>query len=193
MLQDLNILGTLNAFKLLYNPKLCKPHAVFPTFDQVPIPVNNSIKAIVLDKDNCFAYPKQSTVWPEYKAQWEKLKQTYPGKALLVVSNTAGSGDDTDFKEAKLIEQQTGVNVLRHSKKKPGCKEEILRYFRENNVTTNPQEIAVIGDRLLTDVMLANMMNAYAVWIKDGVKISNNPIVRFEKRLASYMGFGDSK
>lgn len=34
---------------------------------------------------------------------------------------------------------------------------------------TSPEQIAVVGDRLTTDVMLANMMGGYAVWIKDGV------------------------
>ena len=34
---------------------------------------------------------------------------------------------------------------------------------------TNPNQIAVIGDRLFTDVMMANMMGAWSIWVKDGV------------------------
>lgn len=34
---------------------------------------------------------------------------------------------------------------------------------------TSPSQIAVVGDRLLTDVMMANMMGSYGFWIKDGV------------------------
>lgn len=34
---------------------------------------------------------------------------------------------------------------------------------------THASQIAVVGDRLTTDVMMANSMGAYAVWIRDGV------------------------
>jgi len=34
---------------------------------------------------------------------------------------------------------------------------------------TSPSQIAVVGDRLLTDVMMANLMGAHGFWVKDGV------------------------
>ena len=34
---------------------------------------------------------------------------------------------------------------------------------------TRPEHVAVVGDRLTTDVMMANMMGSYAVWVRDGV------------------------
>jgi len=61
--------------------------------------------------------------------------------------------------------------VLPHNTKKPGCGPEIMEYFRQHPETgvTRPDQIAVVGDRLTTDVMLANMMGSYAVFVKDGV------------------------
>jgi phosphatidylglycerophosphatase GEP4 len=103
---------------------------------------------------------------------FEKLKQTYPGRKLLVVSNTAGSTSwDKDLKQAAEVEKSTGVFVLPHSIKKPGCGAEIMAYFKKYPETgvTDPSHIAVVGDRLTTDVMLANMMGAWGFWIKDGV------------------------
>lgn len=46
-----------------------------------------------------------------------------------------------------------------------------MEYFRKHPETgvTRPDQIAVVGDRLTTDVMLANLMGSYAVWVKDGV------------------------
>jgi phosphatidylglycerophosphatase GEP4 len=46
-----------------------------------------------------------------------------------------------------------------------------MEYFRSHPETgvTRPEHIAVVGDRLTTDVMMANMMGSYAVWVKDGV------------------------
>lgn len=183
----MNLSGTLNILRLLYNVNLCKPRAVYSTFKDIPIPLNRKIKAIVLDKDNCFAYPKQNNVWPEYEEHWKKLKEHYPGHSLLIVSNTAGSNDDIDYKQARKIESVTGVTVLRHSIKKPGCYKEILKYFYKNKIITKPDEIAIVGDRLFTDIMMSNMMNSYGVWIRNGVIESKNPIIKFEQKLASIL------
>jgi phosphatidylglycerophosphatase GEP4 len=63
------------------------------------------------------------------------------------------------------------VSVLAHRVKKPGCKDEIMAYFKQNPETgvTHSSQIAIIGDRLATDMMLANMMGSWGIWVKDGV------------------------
>jgi phosphatidylglycerophosphatase GEP4 len=105
------------------------------------------------------------------------------------VSNTAGTRDDPNYKQLELLEKNTGVKVLRHdtkvfltihhhtsnhtadSYKKPGCRDEVFKYFKQQKDVeiTSPSQIAVVGDRLMTDVMMANMMGSYGFWIKDGV------------------------
>jgi phosphatidylglycerophosphatase GEP4 len=100
------------------------------------------------------------------------LREAYPGRRLLIVSNTAGASSwDHDGKLAAEVQKATGVSVLSHQVKKPGCGHEIMSYFREHPETgvTGPHQIAVVGDRLATDMMLANMMGSWGVWIKDGV------------------------
>jgi phosphatidylglycerophosphatase GEP4 len=88
------------------------------------------------------------------------------------VSNTAGALSLDPFGELVVaVEKSTGITVLPHDDKKPGCGSEIMEYFRKYPETgvTRPDQIAVVGDRLTTDVMMANMMGSYAVWVKDGV------------------------
>lgn len=87
------------------------------------------------------------------------------------MSNSSGTASDPAHAEAELLERNTGVKVLRHSTKKPGCHPEILDYFRNapDADVTCASQIAVVGDRLFTDVMMANMMGSYGVWVKDGV------------------------
>lgn len=90
----------------------------------------------------------------------------------MVVSNTAGAlSYDSHRKLASEVEKSTGVAVLPHRIKKPGCGDEIMSYFRQHPETgvTSPHQIAVIGDRLSTDMMLANMMGSWGIWVKDGV------------------------
>ncbi|RCI17127.1 hypothetical protein L249_2109 [Ophiocordyceps polyrhachis-furcata BCC 54312] len=173
-----NLSASLNVWRLLLKPGLCLPHHTAATFNDLPIPLDAvlrgkaSIKAVVLDKDDCFASPNTNQVHEPYKQHFEALKRAYPGRRLLVVSNTAGATSwDGGLRQAAEVEKNTGVFVLAHSAKKPGCGAEIMAYFRNHPETgvTDSSHVAVVGDRLMTDVMLANMMGAWAFWIRDGV------------------------
>lgn len=176
----MNLSGTLNAFRVLFNPALGLPHHTVSSFNDLPIPLSKAlrtgekeadIRAVILDKDNCFAIPHQNEVYAAYKAKFEELRKAYPGSRLLIVSNTAGTRDDPDSAHAELLEKNTGVTVLRHSTKKPGCGEEIMAFYRKQPDVdiSSPAQIAVVGDRLLTDALMANMMGSYAVWTRDGI------------------------
>jgi phosphatidylglycerophosphatase GEP4 len=178
-----NLSGTLTAFRLFKDPALCLPHHTISTFNSLPIPLSKAftpagskekeveIKAVVLDKDNCFAIPHTNTIYPGYRTKFQQLREAYPGSKLLIVSNTAGTSSDSGFKEAELLEKNTGVTVLRHATKKPGCHGEIMEYFKKSDAgVTSPSQVVIVGDRLLTDVLMANMMGARSVWVRDGVK-----------------------
>ncbi|RDW94702.1 hypothetical protein BP5796_00465 [Coleophoma crateriformis] len=205
-MNTLNVSATLNVFRLLTRPTLCLPQATIPTFNHLPIPLNKAfekykdvdIRAVVLDKDNCFAYPKANEVHKPYEEHFQRLREAYPGRRLLIVSNTAGALSlDRDGSLAKAVEASTGLPVLPHSDKKPGCGSEIMEYFRKYPETgvTRPDQIAVVGDRLTTDVLMANLMGSYAVWVKDGVVPVQETswFARMEQKFASALiqrGYG---
>ncbi|TKA82360.1 hypothetical protein B0A49_00101 [Cryomyces minteri] len=223
----MNISATLNVFKLIRDPALCLPHHTIPSFNQLPIPLSRAfkskngekevdIRAVILDKDNCFAAPHQNEVYKPYNDKFEELRRAYPGSRLLIVSNSAGTSSDPSNSEAELLERNTGVKVLRHTTKvsillnlsslnglkspgpiidcgvldiltqpqKPGCRAEVLDYFRSatNGDVTSAKQIAVVGDRLFTDIMMANMMGSYGVWVKDGVT-EEKSLVSFNRYL----------
>ena len=178
----MNLSGTLNALRLLVQPHLCLPHSTIATFDGIPIPVSKAliqanggkepdIKVIVLDKDNCFAEARRNVVYPPYKSHFEALRQRYPSKRILVVSNSAGTDSDPDGREAKSLSEATGVEVFRHATKKPGCGKHVFDHLRSDEELglEHPSQVAVIGDRLFTDIMMANMMGAWGIWVRDGV------------------------
>lgn len=102
------------------------------------------------------------------------------------MSNSAGTNDDTDHAQAAKLERDTGVTVLRHATKKPGCHPEIMAYFAQHGIT-NASEIVVVGDRLFTDILMANMMGAWGVWLRDGVEESQKAFPRAERALYDYM------
>ncbi|OAA54284.1 HAD-superfamily phosphatase, subfamily IIIA [Niveomyces insectorum RCEF 264] len=196
-----NLSASVNVFRLLTRPALCLPHGVVPTFSDLPLPLGNAfparpdgarpdIKAVVLDKDDCFAYPERSEVLPDYEEHFKRLRQAYPGRRLLIVSNTAGAWSrDPQGMLAAAVETATGgVAVLPHRTKKPGCGDEILAYFRAHPETgvTAAHQIAIVGDRLTTDMMLANSMGSWGLWVREGVvPLAEKSIFsRMERRLA---------
>ena len=110
------------------------------------------------------------------------MLETYLSKKILIVSNTAGTNQDADYKHAQVLEKNTGVPVLKHSTKKPGCYEDILSYFKDQNVY-DPREIAIVGDRLFTDILMANIMGSTGIWIRQGVNLSQKVLPKFERLL----------
>jgi len=73
----LNVSATLNVFRVLARPGLCLPHATISTFNDLPVPLNKAfekygkanIRAVVLDKDDCFARPNDNEVYKPYRVR----------------------------------------------------------------------------------------------------------------------------
>ena len=78
---------------------------------------------------------------------------------VAIVSNSAGTKDDTDYKDAIEIEEALGINVIRHDEKKPGGMEEVLKHFGMDD----PAKICMVGDRLLTDIVFGNLYGMLTV------------------------------
>ncbi|KAJ9270752.1 hypothetical protein DTO212C5_3249 [Paecilomyces variotii] len=140
------------------------------------------IRALVVDKDNTLCPPK-TTLFP--KPYLDKLHslRTSPTSpfnkdknphSILIVSNRAGSSAiheaEAQDLESKLSDLKIPVFRLpAGSRKKPFCGAEVLAWFQERGVVERADEIAVVGDRIGTDVLMAVGMGAWSVWCKDGV------------------------
>lgn len=83
---NLNISASINIFKLLIQPSLCLPHATVSTFNDLSVPIEKSfqdrkqspaIKAVVLDKDDCFAAPDTNEIYPNYQVLAELWPSFY--------------------------------------------------------------------------------------------------------------------
>lgn len=162
------------------------PHHIFDRFAQIP-PIETlfaergaEIRACILDKDNCFAAPHELHVHPSCRKRFDALCTEFHRNRLIVVSNTAGTTSvDPAGLLAKQVEDNVGVRVLSHSTPKPGCGAEIMDFLQstEGPKVEHAAQVVVIGDRLLTDVMLANMMGAWGIWLRKGVLEEKRGIV----------------
>ncbi|KAJ5353763.1 hypothetical protein N7541_006327 [Penicillium brevicompactum] len=182
---------------LLKQPSQFLPHLTIPTFTHLPenlgphlikesgpgapkrIP---SIRALVLDKDNTLCAAKTTTFPPNILSKLSALRNsptspfqtsTNPN-SILIVSNRAGSHSTFD-NEVRDLEGQLAhlrIPVFRlpaGTEKKPFCGQEVVAWFQERGVVESADEIAVVGDRLGTDVLMAGMMGSWSVWCKEGV------------------------
>jgi hypothetical protein len=76
-MKNLNVSATLNLFRVLAKPGICLPHATISTFNDLPVPLNKAfgkygnvdIRAVVLDKDDCFARPNEIEVYKPYRVR----------------------------------------------------------------------------------------------------------------------------
>lgn len=69
-----------------------------------------------------------------------------------------------------------------------------MKWFQEREVIRSADEIAVVGDRLGTDVLMAGMMGSWSVWCKEGVfeegekgKVDRNFLEKMEVWIEKYL------
>ncbi|KAI8061705.1 mitochondrial PGP phosphatase-domain-containing protein [Gongronella butleri] len=163
MPQSLNWSGILNTFRVLANPSLAVPHIIVNDIREIPFQQlkDRGIKAIAFDKDNCLTAPYQHQIHPPFQEAWDRCKATFGADRVLIVSNSAGTLDDHDGKEAKTVSEALGVHVLRHSIKKPSGGDALMKHVNEP-----ASDIAMVGDRLLTDIVYGNLNGNLTIWTR---------------------------
>ncbi|RAH85654.1 hypothetical protein BO86DRAFT_385946 [Aspergillus japonicus CBS 114.51] len=163
------------------------------------------IRALILDKDATLCAAQTTTFPPEILAKLTALRtaptspfnQTAAPNSILIVSNRAGSHPRYDDEVRSLETQLAGlaIPVFRLPPgvaKKPFCGAEVLAWFRERGVVARADEIAVVGDRLGTDVLMAREMGAWSVWCRDGIdprgtREGANVLERMERWVERYL------
>eukprot|EP00730_Choanoeca_flexa_P020327 TRINITY_DN9933_c0_g1_i2.p1 TRINITY_DN9933_c0_g1~~TRINITY_DN9933_c0_g1_i2.p1 ORF type:complete len:170 (+),score=17.43 TRINITY_DN9933_c0_g1_i2:27-536(+) len=136
MPQWLNTAGMRAVYELIRQPSLLRPSYVVQDIRQLPLKQlrERGIRYLIFDKDNCITKPYELSVHAPFANCWSNLQQDYRDR-IYIVSNSA---------------------VLRHRDKKPSyeCGRQLLDAL--NN--PSPSQVAMIGDRLLTDVVFGNRM-----------------------------------
>jgi phosphatidylglycerophosphatase GEP4 len=161
---------------------LKQPTTSTSTSTPTTTPPTPTIRALVLDKDNTLCPAKTTTFPPQILHKLTTLRtsptspfnQTKNPHSILIVSNRAGSHAtfDNEVRELEAQLEHLQIPVFRlpaGAEKKPFCGEEVVAWFRDRGVVKDAGEIAVVGDRLGTDVLMAGMMGSWSVWCKEGV------------------------
>ena len=152
MSQSLNVPGIFYYPRMLFNPALMIPHIMVRSIADInPSRLKNAgIQAVAVDKDNTLTDPYSSTFNPLVEEAVEHFRDFF-GRDFAIVSNDAGTPDDSEHSKADMLEDELDIPVIHHRAKKPSCGADLLRYFG-----CRYDEIAVIGDRVSTDIALGN-------------------------------------
>ena len=79
-----------------------------------------------------------------------------------------------------MIEETMNINVIRHVKKKPDVWNDIKIHFKDENI--DPKRIAVIGDRVLSDIIMGNKLGSYTVLVEPFDTTRDNAIVKMVRK-----------
>ncbi|CAA7260517.1 unnamed protein product [Cyclocybe aegerita] len=156
----LNIPGLLVPFQLLLYPRLVIPSLLVKDIRQIDFPSlkKAGYRGAVFDKDNCLTLPHRDILVPELQNAWKSCRETFGEGNVLIVSNSAGTYLDAGGIQSESVTYHLGVPVLFHKSFKPAysCITAIRTYFSSLPNPIHDHELIVVGDRVFTDVVLAN-------------------------------------
>lgn len=148
-------------------------------------------RGVCFDKDNTLTHPYSKTIYPPLQVSLEECKRVFEGN-IAIISNSAGSADDVGGEEANLLESSLGIPIIRHRLKKPICNRDIEKHFQ-----LLPPQIVLIGDRLSTDVYMANAAGMLSIHTQPISLINDNKnaviLRRLENSILSWSGLAPSR
>ncbi|TFL07120.1 mitochondrial PGP phosphatase-domain-containing protein [Pterulicium gracile] len=158
----LNIPGLIVPFQLLFYPRLALPAVVVKDIRQLDWAALKAAgyRGAVFDKDNCLTIPHNDTLVPQLQDAWSDCLHTFGPGNVLIVSNSAGTHLDPGGIQAESVSYHLRVPVLTHRSLKPAytCITSIRTYFASLASPIRDGELIVVGDRIFTDIIMANRM-----------------------------------
>ncbi len=151
--QSFNSDAFRGTFDVLFrNPQRAIPHFSISTIVEIsPQKIyDQGVRAVIFDKDNTITAPYVNTISPSLETVMNEFRSVF-GENIAILSNSAGTKDDIDYRDANEIEEKLELRVIRHEQKKPEGSNDVGKWF---NCDVN--QIVMIGDRLLTDTLFGN-------------------------------------
>lgn len=125
----------------------------------------NGIRAVVFDKDATLSSPQAIELEESVDGVLKRCVDLFGRDNVLIVSNSAGSVKDPEFKDAARVEEAMEkrlgwyLSVVRHGGRKPYHFDKVL----ESLPGLSAEQVMCIGDRVATDVIFGNSNGALTV------------------------------
>ena len=141
--------------------------------------LSKGIKSLLLDVDGTLL-PRKEDYINNLVKDWIKASKNYFN--LHLISNNPSR------KRIRNIANQ--LNLTYSYKASKPSRRELLNYLTKTGESKT--EVAIIGDRLFTDVLAGNRLGIYTILVKptnsDGLAYSNSKMQRIELKIASLFG-----
>mmetsp|Transcript_3025 Transcript_3025/g.4321 ORF Transcript_3025/g.4321 Transcript_3025/m.4321 type:complete len:279 (+) Transcript_3025:96-932(+) len=182
--QSVNIPGILSFGRVLVNPSIAIPHISVPHISYLNFETLHQIgiRAVVFDKDNTLTAPYVDEIHPLTQRGLEQCRRFF-NDSMVILSNSAGTNDDVGFESADRISAALKIPVVRHSEKKPGGLSELMACFSED---IRPDQVCVIGDRLLTDILFGNLYGMLTVHCQPLTLEGDNKVAKYIRYAESW-------
>ena len=162
--------------------ELLRPNWMVPgTLAEMPLDVllEHQVKALVLDVDRTLL-PRRQAVMPELALQWlQQAKQQMP---IHLLSNNPSRARIGAVASQLELPFTTAAGKPRRS-----ALRRVLQHF-----DLPAHQVALVGDRLFTDVIAGNRLGLYTVLVKpidpQGRPCPKDHLQRLELRLARWVG-----
>ncbi|GBG66653.1 hypothetical protein CBR_g66789 [Chara braunii] len=153
--QSFNMAGTMIFVHMLMgNRYLALPHISVPDIRWVDWHALRKAGFVgaIFDKDNTLTVPYENNLYSVLQESVSQCKEAFEGR-IAILSNSAGLIQfDPHGVEAKAVEDELGVPVLRHEAKKPAGGYESL----EKHFGCDRSALIMVGDRYFTDMVFGN-------------------------------------
>jgi HAD superfamily phosphatase (TIGR01668 family) len=129
---------------------------------------DHGFKAVCFDKDNVLTRPKQMHIHEPFK---ESLLQATSLFRCAVLSNSVFRGRNL------LVDGDQFIDCIPHTLPKPFCSKDLSAHFEG----IPNSEVLFIGDRLFTDICMANRSSMFSIYIDGPISLDD------ENRMQKWM------
>ena len=151
------------------------------------------IKGLVFDKDNTLTAPYSNKIYPAIASAFEEFKYWFEDN-IVILSNSAGTCDDPQNVDALTIERDLGIKVILHDAKKPGGIYSLMKYFNSDlKLGINPSDLAMFGDRVLTDVVFGNRHEMLTIYVQPFTSMNDNFFATCSRGFERWLSKGKAK
>lgn len=170
------------AFTYITNPRSLKPNLVCNSILDInlkELKEKYKIDYVIFDKDNTLTIPYENNYPSEaFRNKMQEFKSTFGENNIALFSNSCGSKDDKDYKEADLVETNLNISVIKHEHKKPYVYNEIKQKFPNLN-----NNLCIIGDRLLVDITMGKKYKFFTILVSPIDTTPENLIVKTLRKI----------
>ena len=172
MPQSFHFAGLFGALESIWRPSLLVPKLTYRNVSEIPFEslYQQGYRYLLFDKDNTLTAPY--ALDSPHQATIEKIKSIF-GPKVYILSNHAGTNDDRppEYPQARRIEEALGIPVIRYTSKKPNGGDQVVQFLKTRHSTFDKEggnsSVAVVGDRLYTDVMFANKNGFLSIYVSE--------------------------